>query len=366
MAKAVVTEAIRRAKYSFLFQRTGLEFENSKLGRHKKFNTMNRILIVLLAVFTTIVHAAGQNVRTTGNGTASDVATFPSATYGAGVTVRSVGKKILFIGNSFTFGAGSPVQRFRINSVTDLNGTTNKSGVPALFKCFAEQAGLRFDVNHETVGGKGLDFHLTNRTEVIARPWDYVVMHGYSTMNQAKPGDAGLLVKSTKQMAELLHEKNPKVEIWLVATWTRADLVYKGSGPWFGTPIEKMAKDVRAGYDSAKAATPLVHGVVPTGEAWNRAIAEKIAAPNPYDGITPSQIDLWTKDHYHASSYGYYLSALMIFGDITGLDPRSLGENESAAAELGFTTGQTQALQQVAYEELSANGTSLKTFQPVK
>ncbi len=326
---------------------------------------MNRIF-ALLALVASIVHVVGENVRTTGNDTISNVAAFPAAANGAGVTVRAGGKKILFIGNSFTFGAGSPVQRFRINSVTDLNGTTNKSGVPALFKSFTEQAGLHFDVNHETVGGKGLDFHLTNKTAVIARPWDCVVMHGYSTLNQAKPGDAGLLVKSTKQMAELLHDKNPKVEIWLVATWTRADLVYKGSGPWFGTPIEKMAEDVRAGYDSAKAATPLVHGVVPTGEAWNRAFTEKIADPNPYDGITPGQIDLWTKDHYHASSYGYYLSALMIIGDITGLDPRSLGDKESAAVELGFTTGQTKALQRVAYEELSANGTPLKTFQPVK
>lgn len=274
-------------------------------------------------------------------------------------------KRILFIGNSFTSGYKSLVQQYRIDSVTDLNGATNKGGVPALFKCFAEQAGVAFQVNHETVGGKGLDFHLTNRTEVIARPWDYVVMHGFSTMDQAKPGDPSSLVQSTKQVAELLHEKNPKVEIWLLATWSRADLVYKDRGPWFGKPISTMAKDIRAGYDLAKAATPLVHGIIPSGEAWNRAIEEKVADPNPYDGIAPGQIDLWAEDHYHGSSFGYYLSALMIFGDITGLDPRSLGGRETAAAELGFTPEQTKALQRVAYEELTANGVQLKTFKPV-
>ncbi|MEI6193632.1 MAG: PEP-CTERM sorting domain-containing protein [Verrucomicrobiota bacterium] len=287
----------------------------------------------------------------------------------ADTTAPAAGKTILFIGNSFTHGYKSPVQQFRTNSVTNLNrdtkGEAPKGGVPALYKCFAEQAGLNYQVSLETVGGKGLDFHLTNKTELIARPWDYVVMHGYSTLDQAKPGDAALLVKSTKQVAELLHEKNPQVEIWLVATWTRADLIYKESSPWFGKPVETMAKDLRAGYNQARAATPLVRGVIPTGEAWNRAIEEKVADSNPYDGIAPGEIDLWAGDHYHGSSFGYYLSALMIFGDITGLDPRSLGGKEIAAGELGFTPEQTKALQQVAFEELSANGAKLKTFQPV-
>jgi len=41
---------------------------------------------------------------------------------------------ILFVGNSFTYGAGAPpVQDFRPHTVTDLNGT-NICGVPALFK----------------------------------------------------------------------------------------------------------------------------------------------------------------------------------------------------------------------------------------
>ena len=289
-----------------------------------------------------------------------------SALARAGEEKAARAKRILFIGNSFTSGYKSPVQQFRIDSVTDLNGATNKGGVPALFKCFTEQAGIAFQVNHETVGGKGLDFHLASRTEVIARPWDYVVMHGFSTMDQAKPGDQSLFVQSTKQVAELLHDKNPKVEIWLVATWSRADLVYKDPGPWFGKPISTMAKDIRAGYDLAKAATPLVHGVIPSGEAWNRAIEEKVADPNPYDGISPGQIDLWADDHYHGSSFGYYLSALMIFGDITGLDPRSLGSREPAAVALEFSAEQAKALQQVAHEELSANGVHLRAFKPVK
>ena len=57
----------------------------------------------------------------------------------------------------------------------------------------------------------------------------------------------------------------------------------------------------------------------------------------------------------------------MIFGDLTGLDPRSLGKNERAALELGLSANQAAALQQVAFDELSATRGRgpLKAFTPV-
>jgi hypothetical protein len=65
------------------------------------------------------------------------------------------GGSILFIGNSFTYGAGSAVRYYRNQTVTDLNNE-GVGGVPALFKVFAEQAGLKFDVAVETRGGIGV------------------------------------------------------------------------------------------------------------------------------------------------------------------------------------------------------------------
>ncbi|MGZ5527008.1 MAG: hypothetical protein ACXWFF_18570, partial [Methylomonas sp.] len=47
---------------------------------------------------------------------------------------------ILFVGNSFTFAAGTPIMNYRSNTVTDLN-RNNTGGVPALFKSFTVQAG---------------------------------------------------------------------------------------------------------------------------------------------------------------------------------------------------------------------------------
>ena len=273
---------------------------------------------------------------------------------------------VVFIGNSFYFAAGSPVRFYRAQTVTDLNGE-GQGGVPALFKAFAAQAGRDFAVSLETSGGKNFDYHVQTKAAVIGRAWDYVITSGYSTLDQKKPGDPALLVQSAKALAELLHSKNPHVDIRLAATWSRADQTYPATGHWHGQPIEKMALDVRAAYDAAAAGTPFIHGVIPVGEAWNRAMKTGVADPNPYDGIAFGQVDLWTTDHYHGSTYGYYLEALMMFGDITGLDPRSLGKTERTALELGMSAEQAVALQQVAFDELAATKgrAPLKTFTPV-
>jgi Domain of unknown function (DUF4886) len=261
---------------------------------------------------------------------------------------------VLFIGNSFTYGAGSPVQKWRPETVTDLNHE-GIGGVPALFKSFTKQAGLEYDVSLETHPGVGLDYHLQNRRDVLAgHPWDVVVMHGQSTLDFDKPGDPAKLVATAREMAEFLTARNPKVEIHLTATWSRADQTYVAGGRWYGRPIVAMARDVRAAYDKAAATSPAIKSVIPVGEAWTRAMDTGVADPNPYDGITPGQIDLWMRDHYHASTEGYYLEALMVFGDLTGRDPRSLGDGECSAFELGVPPATVKKLQQVAFDQLAA------------
>jgi uncharacterized protein DUF4886 len=273
-----------------------------------------------------------------------------SSTGGASApTVSSV----LFIGNSFTFGFGSPVRFYRPDSVTDLNAE-GIGGVPALFKSFAAQAGLDYAVALETRGGAGFEFHLESKQEALAsRPWDKVVMQGQSMLDNAKPGDAAKIVATGRQLADFLRKRNPAVELYLMATWSRADQTYPQKGAWFGKPIETMARDVRSGVDKA-AAGASIKAVVPVGEAWMRAMQTGIADPNPYDGVDAGKLDLWTFDHYHASTAGYYLEALVVFGSLTGRDPRSLGDSECSGFELGLDRPQIKALQQVAFDELTA------------
>lgn len=265
-------------------------------------------------------------------------------------------QSILFIGNSFTYGEGSPVAYYRADSVTDLNGT-EKGGVPAIFEAFTEQAGLDYDVYLETEPGSGLDFHIDNRLAVInRRPWETVVMHGHSLLDLAKPGDPAKLISTAHQLSDILAARNPAVNVYLTSTWSRADQTYPETGAWAGKPIEAMARDVRVAYDTAAHDSPAVKAVTPVGEAWTRAIQTGVADGNPYDGIEFGKLNLWTFDHYHASAAGYYLEALAVFGTVTKRDPRSLGDTECAGFELGLSQAQIRALQQVAFEELAAAG----------
>lgn len=261
---------------------------------------------------------------------------------------------LLFVGNSFTYAQGSAVHYYRASTVTDLNGD-GVGGLPALFKSFAAEAGLDYDVYLETQGGVGLDWHLANKSDTIgARRWDVVVMHGLSTLDKDRPGDPALLIDTVRRMSELLRKRNPAVAIRVMETWPRADQTYPEKGHWHGKPIEAMAGDLRAAYDKAQAATPGLGPVIPVGDAWIRAMHAGLADDDPYDGIAPGKLDLWTYDHYHASTYGYYLEALVVFGSITGRDPRSLGDGECSGYELGLSREQVAALEQVAFEQLAA------------
>jgi len=265
-------------------------------------------------------------------------------------------KAILFVGNSFTYGANSAAHYYKPDTVTDLNGPgangKTVGGVPAIFKAFTKEAGLNYTVSLETVGGKGMDFHYAQKRALLDKPWDVVVMHGYSTLDIDHPGNPALLVSSAKQITDMFRAKNPKADIWLDATWSRADQTYPDGKPWHGKPIQQMGKDLAVAYDAA--AKNAMVGVIPLGLAWNRAFDTGVAGTDPYAGIPAGKINLWSWDSYHASAYGYYLEALMVFGKLTGKDPLSLGDNETVADDMGFSKPQTHALQQIAHDELAA------------
>ena len=258
-------------------------------------------------------------------------------------------RSILFIGNSFTFGADSDAMTYRKDSVTDLNGD-GMGGVPALFKRFADEAGLRYRVSLETAAGQTLGWHLANKRAVIDRRWDAVVLQQYSTLDPDKPGDATSTIPAARDLAALFRKQNPRADISLVATWTRPDLTYPKDKHWSGKPVQRMALDLRKADDQVRAAVPAISRVVPVGQAFSCAIAEKVADPNPYDGLTPGQVDLWATDHYHASNEGYYLEALTIFTAVTHADPRKLGRTELAARDLKIRPAVAAKLQTIAFE----------------
>jgi len=266
-------------------------------------------------------------------------------------------RTILFVGNSFTQGAHSAVKRYRADTVTDLNGD-GYGGVPALFKTFTEEAGLNWKVSLETQGGKPLRFHYEERRAKLGGAYDVVILQELSELNRQRPGDATDYLKYAPLLAAMVAQANPKAEVLLMSTWSRADKVYQPGSPWSGKPIDAMANDLRAAAERVRKASPDIDGILPVGQAWDRAIARGIADPNPYDGVAFNQVDLWTYDHYHASIYGYYLEALIVFGQVTGVDPRTLGPDERAADDLGISKEQAASLQRIASEQLAVEHAS--------
>jgi len=260
---------------------------------------------------------------------------------------------VLFVGNSLIYGARSPVKRYGADTVTDLNDA-GFGGVPALFKAFTRQVGLDYDVSLEAAGGTGLDFHYIEQLSRLDRKWDHVVLSGNSLLDAQRPGDPAMSLKYAGLLAEVFRRRNPDVKVWLNATWSRADQTYLKDGHWYGKPISAMANDIRAACDLAATSSRAIKGVIPVGQAWTRAMEMGVADSNPYDGLTFGKVDLWAYDQYHASTHGYYLEALVIFGMITGQDPRVLGDRSKAADDLGISPAHAKALQGVAHEELVA------------
>ncbi|WP_175107806.1 PEP-CTERM sorting domain-containing protein [Pararobbsia alpina] len=279
----------------------------------------------------------------------------------------SAATTLLFLGSSVTWGY-TEVEGFGVGTVTDLNGCTETEGgckkvggLPAIFKAFTKEAGLDYDISFEVIPGSSLTQHYDTKRPIIDRAWDKVVMNGQTTLDFDAPGNPMRLTKDVGLLGAMWQAHNPKTEIYLLSTWSRADLAYKTpASVWYGTPIYQMAKQIQAGYEYAAAANPTVKSqVVPVGLAWNRAMEDGIATSNPYEPISPGKVDLWRSglppeknNHYHASRFGSYLEALVLFGSITGVDPRSLGPHEQAAETLDITPAQAHDLQEVAAEQV--------------
>ena len=97
-----------------------------------------------------------------------------------------------------------------------------------------------------------------------------------------------------------------------------------------------------------------IAGIAPVGESFLRAVTSGVATRDMYapDAFSDGRLDLWFDDGTHASVYGSYLSALTLYGTLTGLDPALLGAGEQAAFDLGISSADAVALQRVASQQL--------------
>jgi hypothetical protein len=197
---------------------------------------------------------------------------------------------------------------------------------------------------------------------------------------------------------------NPAAKVYLTQTWARPDMVFPHlstiADPNYptvpdGRPIVDTtnpafpngfpdtlyyADEGLAGMTAALRASfaaklqpipgreyvtvnPGLAGIIPVGDAFQRAIDDHIAkgdgfynSEGTYAAHEPSdRINLWWDDYLHAGRHGSYLSALVIFGTLTGISPASFGASEKAAADLGINPGDAVRLQRVAADQLAAS-----------
>jgi hypothetical protein len=159
--------------------------------------------------------------------------------------------------------------------------------------------------------------------------------------------------------------------------------------PYVGdaNPIAAMASDLHNAYvneaNGFNAAYPtLSHlNVALAGDAWVTAINSGLAQLNPFAANQPpGQIDLWDSDPYlaccttpigyHPSQYGDYLDALVLFGQITGVNPETLlaefdpSNTSSAAFAIGVSASIAQELAFAAEATLTADGPTTVTPLP--
>ena len=176
---------------------------------------------------------------------------------------------------------------------------------------------------------------------------------------------------------------NPNTKIYLTETWARPDMVFPhlntvpdptspsgepivdtsatgGPATLYYTSLGAMTTDLHAAFAAEAAANPGIAGVIPVGDAFQLGVdSGKVQSSGFFDAngvfVPPKPgepIDLWWDDDLHASKYGSYLDALVQFGTITGLDPTSLGTDESAAQTFGIAPTDVLFLENLAAEDL--------------
>ncbi len=246
------------------------------------------------------------------------------------VSVRA--DDVLFIGNSFTYGATAPaVQR---------NG-----GVPKLFEAIAHAKGRTVLTTAVTAGGKDWTYHLARPATakaLAAKIWTWVVLQDFST-RPTRIGNVAAFLRDGETFSTQIAVKSPNAGILLYETWPRPPGSFYRTVPGqaFSGPVEMMA-DLHASYAQLREKLAALNPARPVqvalvGTAFARAQAE-------YPAIV-----LDASDHHHATADGYYLAALVIYETIYH-DSVKGAPTQFYQGALTFPGDEAAELQQVADE----------------
>ena len=273
------------------------------------------------------------------------------------------------------------------NPSSQYNEVGPYSGVSGIFLQFTKDAGLNYNVSVVAVSSATLTGYANNTgseagilpliesskyNQVVLQDQSFqplpttITVNGQSVATRGNPTsfqsgvnklitgiDKADAAAGVPNAAVTLYETPPIASYGFTSTNPNAPIfgsstVAQQNGntayaPYVGdaNPIAAMASDLHNAYVTEaanfNAANPtLSHvSVALAGDAWVTAINQGVAQFNPFLVNEPAgQIDLWdsnpllacceTPIGYHPSQYGDFLDALVLFGQITGLNPESL------------------------------------------
>lgn len=304
-------------------------------------------------------------------------------------------QRILFVGDSLTHGRYTPVRSYGASpsrepvrgaaSVVDENfgqaGARAErepgpwGGIPGLFARFALESGLDYDVHLEAMSATSLARHARVASDVIDRPtWDAVVLQELSAkplpfaLTHSRASDPPAFCASVAALARGIRATAPHARVYLYETWPRADLARTLAGApdrdgfhaRYLARLAEIADAYRDAYEAARHGDPAIAGVAPVGRAWQRAWATGVADPDPdarsgapllwYGLRAQNDPPISRPDYLHPGVAGAYLSALVLFQQIAGVDVRTLGAREQAAEQLGLAPDLAVRLQAVAFD----------------
>jgi hypothetical protein len=219
--------------------------------------------------------------------------------FAATFVLTARGEDVLFVGNSFTFGATVP-------------GLAEKGGVPKMVEAIARSKGIDLHAESVTSPGKDWSWHLAQPATAVAlasKPWSWLVLQDYST-RPTRMGNVAQFMQDGVTFSRRLAQHSPKAGIILYETWARPPGTFYQTqgGRQFAGPGEMM-KDLHKSYlalarklAASEPGRPVRVALV--GTAMARCHAEFPAIP------------LDAADRHHATAQGYYLAALVLFETI--------------------------------------------------
>lgn len=278
------------------------------------------------------------------------------------------------------------------------------AGAAGIFLQFTKEKGLNYDVSliavsSATLNGYNSGTSKADKPLIAQATWDHVVLqdqsftplpttitvNGQSVSTRGNPanfktGVEGLVTAinaadaaAGKASVPITLYQTPPLAAYGYTSTNPAAPIFgsstvaqqngnKAYAPYVGAadPIAAMAQDLHNAYYGEAAAWNAANpgasklDVANGGDAWVTAIKSGLAEQNPYLANEPAgQIDLWdsnpldacctTPIGYHPSVYGDYLNSLVLFDEITGIDPRTLtsefdpANTNSAASALGIS-----------------------------